>query len=236
MATSLGWRDVGSVLLSKADAERRRGDGLRGDGGREEPIFTGAVMSRRKPRQSRVDEDFERDREQAMSTATDTAEILAKRPDSRLKWLQKAMLLVGKKQFKPALIYDIVKEREFVADVKPDIGYKMRALLLANSHLFSSKQQKFFESADCRLNEFTKPEASGGSKRSGGDKKRRKRSRSSSSARSSSSSRRHRSKRASRKKASERGRSRSPRREDSDAGEPAGRADPRVYARGAADD
>mmetsp|Transcript_73386 Transcript_73386/g.192413 ORF Transcript_73386/g.192413 Transcript_73386/m.192413 type:complete len:228 (-) Transcript_73386:439-1122(-) len=184
MATSLGWRDVGSVLLSKADAERTRGDRLRGDGSREEPIFQGEVVCRRVHREVRVDEDLERDKAQAASFPTDLNDVIAKRPDSRLKWLQKALFIVGKKQLKASTIYEIITHKRFLVDVKPVVGAQMKALLLANGHLFSPKQQKYFESNESAFSDFSMPKA-GGSLR----KKKRKRSRSSSSSSSRSSGR-----------------------------------------------
>mmetsp|Transcript_25363 Transcript_25363/g.55197 ORF Transcript_25363/g.55197 Transcript_25363/m.55197 type:complete len:277 (+) Transcript_25363:29-859(+) len=155
MSTSLGWRDVGSVLLSKADAERTRGDSLRGDGSRDTPVFQGAVMSRRqRPKSRGVDEEVERNREAAASLTSDRDEVLSKKPELRLKWLMKALILAAKKSIKVDVIYDVVTHRKFVEGVRDVTGAKMRAMLLANLHVFSSKQQKWFLSASNSFSSF----------------------------------------------------------------------------------
>ncbi|CAK0833036.1 unnamed protein product [Prorocentrum cordatum] len=149
-ASSLGYRDAGSVLLSKADAERGRAD-LRRTGGRDEPaVFTGAVLSRRKPRVQK-DADADKDHEAAALTL-DRSEVWARRAEGRLRWLSKALVLVGKKAVKAQLVYDIVAHRKFVAGASDKTGERMRALLLANLHVFSAKQQKYFSS---EANEFS---------------------------------------------------------------------------------
>mmetsp|Transcript_63541 Transcript_63541/g.148187 ORF Transcript_63541/g.148187 Transcript_63541/m.148187 type:complete len:261 (-) Transcript_63541:141-923(-) len=153
MATSLGWRDVGTVLLSKADAERRKGDEQRGDDGRDAPVFQGAVMSRRQHRPTRgVDNRAER--EETSALVTDLHEVLGKKPENRLKWLQHALLLAGKKKVKVGVVYDIVTHKKFVAEVRAGVGAQMKALLHANLHLFSPKQQKFLQSDSNGFGEF----------------------------------------------------------------------------------
>uniref|UniRef100_A0A7S1W7X7 Uncharacterized protein n=1 Tax=Alexandrium catenella TaxID=2925 RepID=A0A7S1W7X7_ALECA len=163
MATSLGWRDVGSVLLSKADAERRRADERRGEEGRVEPVFEGAVMSRRQPRKPPVDRGIEKDEGPAL--VTDLNAVVEKKPESRLKWLQQALLRAGKNQVKVGVVYDIVTHRRFLIDVRSGIGSQMKALLLANLHLFSTKQQKYFQSDASVFGDF--PEAASAASRGG---------------------------------------------------------------------
>lgn len=103
-------------------------------------------MSRRRHRSARIDKDTERDREEAAAFVTEREEVLGKRPDSRVKWLQKALILAGKQQLKPGIVYDIVTHKEFVSGVSDKTGAIMKAMLLANLHLFSQKQQKTLQS------------------------------------------------------------------------------------------
>jgi len=163
--TSLGWKDAGTVLFSKGDAERRRADHLRGEGGRDEPVFCGATLSRRQHKVARVDKDLERNREEAAAFDTNLGEVLDRRPESRLKWLQKALVLAGKKSLKVGVVYDIVTHEKFVAGVKDQIGAQMKAMLFANLHLFSPKQQKSLQSESSRLSTFDIARVVAGSKR-----------------------------------------------------------------------
>mmetsp|Transcript_20429 Transcript_20429/g.52240 ORF Transcript_20429/g.52240 Transcript_20429/m.52240 type:complete len:259 (+) Transcript_20429:74-850(+) len=154
MSTSLGWKDVGTVLYTKADALRQKGDLMRGDGSRDEPVFQGAVMSRRVHKSVRIDQDLERDKEQAAAFNMDKEEVYGKRPESRLKWLLKAMTFVGKKTLKVGDLYEIVTHKRFVVGASDKVGVQMKRLLLANAHLFSSKQQKFMQSEESSFGAF----------------------------------------------------------------------------------
>mmetsp|Transcript_99517 Transcript_99517/g.192183 ORF Transcript_99517/g.192183 Transcript_99517/m.192183 type:complete len:224 (+) Transcript_99517:52-723(+) len=143
MPASLGWRDSGQVLLSKADAERRKGDEQRGEDTREVPVFQGAVMSRRQwkaPQPRRFVETEE------VALETELHIVLGKKPETRLKWFQKALRFTAMKKVKVGVIYDIMRHRRFLSDIRPRIGSQMKALLLANLHLFSPKQQRHLDS------------------------------------------------------------------------------------------
>mmetsp|Transcript_54419 Transcript_54419/g.117783 ORF Transcript_54419/g.117783 Transcript_54419/m.117783 type:complete len:259 (+) Transcript_54419:24-800(+) len=159
MSSSLGWRDVGEVLLSNSDAARRKADERRGDGGRDEPIFQGCIMSRRSHRHRRPSR-YERDarsREKEIekeTLLTDRAEVLSQQPSSRVKWLQKVLLLVGKKSIKAASVYDIVTDKKFVSGVSETVGAQMKAMLLANLHLFKPREQKHLQSSESTFSTF----------------------------------------------------------------------------------
>jgi len=235
--TSLGWRDVGTVLLSKADAERRRGDTMRGDGTREEPVFQGAVMSRRRERVRRVDKEKERDQEEAAAFNTEPEEVGAKRPESRIKWLQKALILAGKQQLKLSILYDVVMLKKFTAGVTDKQGAMMKAMLQANSHLFSAKQSRKM------LNDDESPffsydvKALRAKAEKSRDKKRKKRAKSSTSPSSSSELTSSSEEEPPPPKASRSSKSsKASGKHDGPAEPPARRLDPRVFARGAADD
>lgn len=131
---------------------------MRGDGPRDEPVWEGAVMSRRRRRDHKhVDQDTERDRKEAAAFSTDRDEVLAKRPDSRLKWLYKALVLAGKQQLKLGLVHEIVTHEKFTSDVGGKVGSQMKAMLLANSHFFSPKQQRSLQSESGPFHRFELP-------------------------------------------------------------------------------
>eukprot|EP00440_Ansanella_granifera_P072722 gb/GFBE01078918.1/.p1 GENE.gb/GFBE01078918.1/~~gb/GFBE01078918.1/.p1 ORF type:complete len:281 (+),score=55.83 gb/GFBE01078918.1/:1-843(+) len=148
MAT-LGWRDSGSVVLSKNEALRQEHD----EGKTRETKFT--TMSRRKgPKEHRRDEKEERDREEAAEFNMDIHTIVQKRPESRMKWLNKAMLLVGKRTIKAGTFYECIMDRKFVSGIPDSIGAQMKASILGNLHLFSPKQQKSLQAPECHFNQF----------------------------------------------------------------------------------
>mmetsp|Transcript_46061 Transcript_46061/g.84441 ORF Transcript_46061/g.84441 Transcript_46061/m.84441 type:complete len:191 (+) Transcript_46061:81-653(+) len=107
-----------------------------------------AVWRQRKDDRGQRDED-EAQKEDVVET--DSAKILKKKPHSRLKWLQKAIVQVAHKKIKVQMLYDIMVDRQFSSAVSEDVGKQMRTCVLANLHLFSSKQQSFLKSAECKL-------------------------------------------------------------------------------------
>jgi len=148
------------VMISKSEAERRRGDELRMrkqglDPSRDDQNWGGAVICRRQHRQTRVEKENEKEREEAEHFQLDLKEVILKRPENRLKWLHRALALAGKKRVQFAAIYDIVQHRKFVDGISQGLGRQMRTLLLANLHLFSQKQQRALQSDSCRFNSFT---------------------------------------------------------------------------------
>lgn len=226
----LGWRDVGSVLLTKSDAQRRKGDELREEqGGRTVPAFTGAIMSRRQHRPSRRENTAEeREREEAEAFPTEATLVFAKKPENRLKWLQRGLLIACKGRLKLAVLYDIVTHRKFVAGVSEGIGGQMKALLVANLHLFSPKQQKTITSESSTFSTFTVKPTSGAKRAS--------------SARTAAASQK---KRGGRDRSGSSGKSKTSSEDSSDEGSsdpPAPKVprkaggDPRLFSRGAADD
>mmetsp|Transcript_62675 Transcript_62675/g.141443 ORF Transcript_62675/g.141443 Transcript_62675/m.141443 type:complete len:236 (+) Transcript_62675:88-795(+) len=233
MVTTLGWRDAGQVLLSKADAARRKGEEQRGDDIRETPVFQGAVMSQRQHRTPRVDKGAELVREEAAALPVDPQVVLAKKPESRVKWLLKALVLAGKKGIKVEVVYDIVTNKKFTQDVRASQGAQLKSMLYANLHLFSSKQQKILQSEGSGFAEFSLAppggrDADSGKRRSSADASSSKRRRRGSSEESSSGSRGDRSPARKSRSSRDGGRAPPPR--------PAAKVDPRIFARGAADD
>mmetsp|Transcript_77929 Transcript_77929/g.215416 ORF Transcript_77929/g.215416 Transcript_77929/m.215416 type:complete len:269 (+) Transcript_77929:63-869(+) len=147
------------VMISKSEAERRRGDELRMrkqglDPNRDDKNWGGAVISRRQHRQTRVEKEDEKEREEAEALPLDLKDVIGKRPENRLKWLQRALMLAGKKRVQLASIYDIVQHKKFVDGISHGVGRQMRSLLLANLHLFSQKQQRALQSETSKFSAF----------------------------------------------------------------------------------
>jgi len=146
-------------MISKSEAERRRGDELRMrkqglDPNRDDKNWGGAVISRRQHRQTRVEKEDEKEREEAEALPLDLKDVILKRPENRLKWLQRALMLAGKKRVQLAAIYDIVQHKKFVEGISHGVGRQMRSLLLANLHLFSQKQQRALQSEASKFSVF----------------------------------------------------------------------------------
>ncbi|CAL1153070.1 unnamed protein product [Cladocopium goreaui] len=139
MAT-LGYRDSGSVVLSKAEALRQAHE----KEGERSRLMTWS--KRKSPPRRKKDEREEREKEEAAEFEMKLENIIQKRPDKRLKWLQKGMIMVGRKTIKANAFFDLIMDKVFISDVPAEIGTKMKASVLANLHLFSSKQQKALQS------------------------------------------------------------------------------------------
>jgi len=242
---TLGYKDSGGICLSKSEALRQS----REDDGK--PKSNMQVYSRRKHVEERVrDVRDDKQREEATDFEMDMKVIVSKKPEWRLRWMTKALIHVGRKHIKANTFYEIVMDEGFARDLHPLIGARMKASLLGNLHLFSSKQQKMLQSETNHFNNF-KDEKKKKDKSS--KKKRRERSSSSysddpppkKSSRHSSEdppppkkSSRHSSEDPPPKKSSkrsaqefERHERRESRRSDTDS-----RRDERMYAKGAADD
>eukprot|EP00913_Durusdinium_trenchii_P015665 g14722.t2 len=159
MAT-LGYRDSGSVVLSKAEALRQAHE----KEGERSRLMTWS--KRKSPPRRKKDEREEREKEEAAEFEMKLENIVQKRPDKRLKWLQKGMILVGRSgqtllvaperesTIKANAFFELIMEKAFISDVPPELGTRMKASILANLHLFSSKQQKALQSESCQFNMF----------------------------------------------------------------------------------
>eukprot|EP00931_Biecheleriopsis_adriatica_P077440 TRINITY_DN51006_c0_g1_i1.p1 TRINITY_DN51006_c0_g1~~TRINITY_DN51006_c0_g1_i1.p1 ORF type:complete len:271 (+),score=64.57 TRINITY_DN51006_c0_g1_i1:46-858(+) len=150
MAT-LGWRDSGSVVLSKNEALRQEHDS-------DNPVKSKMqVWSRRKSptRRKRDDKDV-KEKEEADDFLMDVDQIIQLRPERRVKWLTKALMMVGKKTLKVSTFYEVIMDKKFVKDLPQNMGVQMRLQLMANDHLFSPKQQKMLQSEECHFSGFKK--------------------------------------------------------------------------------
>lgn len=146
--STLGYRDSGSVVLSKAEALRQAHE----KEGERSRLMTWS--KRKSPPRRKKDEREEREKEEAAEFEMKLENIIQKRPDKRLKWLQKGMILVGRKTIKANAFFDLIMDKVFISDVPAEIGTRMKASVLANLHLFSSKQQKALQSESCHFNTF----------------------------------------------------------------------------------
>eukprot|EP00418_Pyrodinium_bahamense_P018726 CAMPEP_0179111568 /NCGR_PEP_ID=MMETSP0796-20121207/52114_1 /TAXON_ID=73915 /ORGANISM="Pyrodinium bahamense, Strain pbaha01" /LENGTH=360 /DNA_ID=CAMNT_0020809717 /DNA_START=83 /DNA_END=1163 /DNA_ORIENTATION=- len=93
--------------------------------------------------------------------ATDRGQVLAMKPEHRLKWLSKALQKCQEGKMPTNTIFDIVTHAKFTSDATDKIGSKMYRAVRANLQLFSSKQQRFLE-GECRLVQLFKGTVRGG--------------------------------------------------------------------------
>jgi len=101
-----------------------------------------------------------------LSFATDPKDILAKKPEQKLNWAAKAIELGFKRKVSVNLVFDIFSNPRFILAFGQGRGAKFRALVNKNLELFSSKQQTFLQSENCKLATFE-----GGADSDSGDEK-----------------------------------------------------------------
>jgi len=154
---TLGWKDAGSVILSKNEALRALHDS-------EKPTQQSKmqVWSRRKEAKERKlsvrEEKEQEEAQEAKDLELSMEKLIEKRPESRLKWLTKALLYVGRKTIKASTLYEIIMDKAFLIGIDARTGSQMKASILANGHLFSPKQQKALESPTNHFSNFAAPE------------------------------------------------------------------------------
>ena len=72
--------------------------------------------------------------------------VLSMESDSRVDWLQMALMQAAEGKLKAAALYEVMKHKAFVPSESSHRG-KLKAMLTANLHLFSGKQKKALEEA-----------------------------------------------------------------------------------------
>lgn len=142
------------VCITLCESQRKRQDERRYGPRGEEQEFGGAVISRRQPRQSRAQQIQDKEKDEAALFPLDSMMVLNKKPDARLKWLEKGLTYVAKKYIQVAGLYDIATNRKFADGVSAAVGKQMGTLLMANLHLFSTKQQRVLMSRDSGFQRF----------------------------------------------------------------------------------
>jgi len=115
------------------------------------PVFTGAVMSKRKHKPTKAEKDEKRDKEEADSFPMGAVQVFAKKPEGRLKWLHKALIHIGKGSVKATAVYNMVTHPKFLPGVGAYTTKQMSSMLLGNLHLFSQKQKRFLQSESCKF-------------------------------------------------------------------------------------
>lgn len=134
------------VCITLCEAQRNKQDERRYGPRGEESTFQGAVMSKRKPRINRAQQVEDKEKDEAEAFPMDMGLVLSKRPDARLRWLQRGLTFAAKKHVQPSALFDIAINKKFVSGVSAGSGIQMRSMLMANLHLFSSKQQRLLQS------------------------------------------------------------------------------------------
>jgi len=86
--------------------------------------------------------------------SVDPKEILAKKPEQKLNWAVKAVELARRHTVKVNLVFDIISNPRFILSFGPGRGAQFRAVIERNLDLFSTKQQKFLQSSECKLTTF----------------------------------------------------------------------------------
>lgn len=100
------------------------------------------VSRRRKPEKKEPEEEA--------PLIVDRSQVLAMKPEQRLKWLSKAFQRVQEGKVQMTTIYDIVAHTKFALGASDKFGHKMYRVVHSNLGLFSQKQQRFLES-ECKL-------------------------------------------------------------------------------------
>lgn len=151
MGLFLGYRDAGTVLLSKCEAERVRIDALK-DASNPRTCFGGVTMSKRVRQRTWMDEIRNPLKEEGSDFQTDKDKVCAKSATARSVWLEEGLLLAGKKIVSAGAIYDIITTTKFLDNITVTDGANLRKLVFANLHVFPhAKQRKFLQSDDCNF-------------------------------------------------------------------------------------
>lgn len=81
---------------------------------------------------------------------TDRGQVLALKPEHRVKWLGKALLKGQEGKVSMTLLYDIIAHTKFSMGASESVGRKMNKIVRANLSHFSHKQQRYLE-GECKL-------------------------------------------------------------------------------------
>lgn len=84
----------------------------------------------------------------------DLDKVLEKKADGRAKWLAKAVVQAAEGRLDVKSLYAVVAHKRFVNDLTDKAGKKMYRALVANLHIFSSKQRKFLEKDSALAREY----------------------------------------------------------------------------------
>lgn len=138
-----------SAITSGTKVRSERADRLNVDleGARARFVSHSYVASRR------VHKDKRKEEEQVPAEAlasTNAAEVLAMDPADRVEWFQKALMQAATGKLKAEVLYPVIVDPSF-SSTKP-----LKAVVLANLHLFNAKQQKAIKEVQKNLKEAAK--------------------------------------------------------------------------------
>lgn len=109
---------------------------------RDDRLLDAEVTARRPPRPQKPTGDS--DSEELINTKPDF--VLSMESDSRVDWLQMALMQAAEGKLKATALYEVMKHKAFVPSEASHRG-KLKAMLTANLHLFHGKQKKALEEA-----------------------------------------------------------------------------------------
>lgn len=100
-----------------------------------------------------------RQREEEAPLETDRAQVLALKPEHRVKWLSKALQKGQEGKASMTTLYDIIAHTKFGLAASEKIGRNMYKIVRANLPLFSQKQQRFLEIESKLAKDFARSRA-----------------------------------------------------------------------------
>mmetsp|Transcript_89477 Transcript_89477/g.213799 ORF Transcript_89477/g.213799 Transcript_89477/m.213799 type:complete len:295 (+) Transcript_89477:75-959(+) len=109
---------------------------------RDDRLLDAEVTARRQPRPQKPDEDSAS--EELINTEPEF--VLSMESDSRVDWLQMALMQAAEGKLKAAALYEVMKNKTFVPSEAAHRS-KLKAMLTANFHLFNAKHKKALEEA-----------------------------------------------------------------------------------------
>ncbi len=107
---------------------------------RDDRLLDAEVTARRPPRPQKPTGDS--DSEELINTKPDF--VLSMESDSRVDWLQMALMQAAEGKLKATALYEVMRHKAFVPSEASHRG-KLKAMLTANLHLFHGKQKKALE-------------------------------------------------------------------------------------------
>mmetsp|Transcript_32553 Transcript_32553/g.75278 ORF Transcript_32553/g.75278 Transcript_32553/m.75278 type:complete len:222 (-) Transcript_32553:140-805(-) len=111
---------------------------------RDDRLLDAEVTARRHPRPQKPAEEEDSESEELINT--DPEFVLSMESDSRVDWLQMALMQAAEGKLKAAALYEVMKHKAFVPS-EASHRSKLKAMLTANLHLFNPKHKKVLEEA-----------------------------------------------------------------------------------------
>lgn len=106
----------------------------------------GEVISRRHVVPKRKPQD-----EEPEEVQVELRIAISLKPDARLKWLTRAIKMVGERKATSTDLFDIVTSRKFVSGLAEKVVRKLHTALQDGMKVFSDKQQRYLNSNECPI-------------------------------------------------------------------------------------